>query len=460
MNYDIAVIGGGPGGYTAAIYAAKQDCRVALVERDELGGTCLNYGCIPTKSLIHSAELYDGFLKSKSVGITAEEIKVDWGKVQKNKTRIVNTLNKGVSTLLKKNNIDVFKGTARFINKNTIKIATEKEEQEISANNIIIATGSTPADISIKGNDLDGVITSKEALEFDKIPKSMAVIGGGAVGVEMAYIYNTVGTEVSIIEMAPWLISGNDELIISSLTNDFKKQGIDIFVDSKVRSIEKVGEELKVAYETKDGLKEINVEKVLMSVGRKPELGILDNLQVAVDASGIVVDEYLRTSVPNIYAIGDVTGKVMLAHVASYQGTTAVKNILGEKVKMSYKAIPSCIYTNPEVGSVGLTEKQARDKYGDEIDVSVSSFRMNGRALTIGKATGYVKIICSKKWNEILGVHMVGPNATELIAEAVLSMKLECTAEELCDTIHAHPTLSEAILETTQGILGTAIHSL
>lgn len=288
----------------------------------------------------------------------------------------------------------------------------------------------------------------------------MAVIGGGAVGVEMAYIYNTVGTEVSIIEMAPWLISGNDELIISSLTNDFKKQGIDIFVDSKVRSIEKVGEELKVAYETKDGLKEINVEKVLMSVGRKPELGILDNLQVAVDASGIVVDEYLRTSVPNIYAIGDVTGKVMLAHVASYQGTTAVKNILGEKVKMSYKAIPSCIYTNPEVGSVGLTEKQARDKYGDEIDVSVSSFRMNGRALTIGKATGYVKIICSKKWNEILGVHMVGPNATELIAEAVLSMKLECTAEELCDTIHAHPTLSEAILETTQGILGTAIHSL
>lgn len=459
MGYDIAIIGGGPGGYVAAIYAAKQNYKVALIEKDELGGTCLNYGCIPTKSLIHSAEIYGEFLDAELLGIKAKEIEIDWKITQKNKSDIVSTLTGGVSTLLKKNKIDVFKGKAEFIDKNTIKIITE-EEKEISATDIIIATGSTPIKIPIEGNDLEGVITSKEALELEEIPKSMAVIGGGVIGVEMAYIYNTVGTEVSIIEMTPNLIPNNDELIISAFTDDFKNQGINVFVDSKVQSIEKAGEELKVIYETKEGIKEVTVEKVLMSVGRKPEMKILEGLDLATDKSGIVVDEYLRTSIPNIYAIGDVTGKMMLAHVASHQGITAVKNILGEKEKMSYKVIPACIYTNPEVASVGLTEEEARAKYGDEIVVSISSFQMNGKALTMGKASGYVKIICDKKWNEILGVHIIGPNATELIAEAALSIKLECTAEELCNTIHAHPTLAEAIMETAQGILGVAIHSL
>ncbi len=460
MNYDIAIIGGGPGGYVAAIYAAKQNCKVALIEKDELGGTCLNYGCIPTKSLIHSADMYGDFLEAELFGVTAKEIEIDWKIAQKNKSDIVSTLTGGVSTLLRKNKIDVFKGRAEFIDKNTIKIIREKEEEEISAKDVIVATGSRPINIPIKGNDLDGVITSKEALELEEIPKSMAIIGGGVIGVEMAYIYNTVGTKVSIIEMTPQLIPNNDQLIISAFTDEFKNQGIDVFVDSKVQSIEKAGKELKVIYESKDGLKEVNVEKVLMSVGRKAEMKILDSLQLATNESGIVVDEYLRTSIPNIYAIGDVTGKMMLAHVASHQGITAVKNILGEKEKMSYKVIPSCIYTNPEVASVGLTEQQAKAKYGDEIKVSVSSFQMNGKALTMGKASGYIKIICSKKWNEILGVHIIGPNATELIAEAALSIKLECTAEELCNTIHAHPTLSETIMETAQGILGLAIHSL
>ncbi len=460
MNYDIAIIGGGPGGYTAAIYAAKKNCKVALIEKEKVGGTCLNYGCIPTKALIHSAEIYREFLESERFGIFAKEIKVDWEVAQKNKADIVNTLTKGVATLLRKNNVEVFKGKAEFVDKNTIKIIDEKGEQEISADNIIIASGSTPIKVPIKGSELEGVITSKEALELDEIPKSMAIIGGGVIGVEMAYIYNTVGTKISIIEMMSQLIPRNDKSIISVFTEEFQNQGIDIFVDSKVQSIEKAGEGLKVKYQTSEGLKEVNVDKVLMSVGRKPEIKILNDLQLATNKSGIVVDEYLRTSIPNIYAIGDVTGKTMLAHVASHQGITAVKNILGEKVKMLYKVIPSCIYTNPEVASVGLTEEEANTKYGDDIKVSISSFQMNGKALTMGKASGYIKIICHKKWNEILGVHIIGPNATELIAEAALSIKLECTAEELSDTIHAHPTLSEAIMETAEGIMGTAIHSL
>lgn len=460
MKFDIAIIGGGPGGYTAAIYAAKRNVKVCLIEKGELGGTCLNWGCIPTKTLIHTAESYKNLAYLEEFGINVNDVDIDWGRALKNKAKIVNNLTKGISSLLRKNKVEVFKGTAQFVDNNTIRIVNDKGEQEITADNIIIASGSEPIIIPIKGHDLEGVITSKEALELEKIPKSMAIIGGGVIGAEIAFIYNSLGTKISIIEMLPQLLGRQDQDIVRDFTEKFKNQGVQIFVESKVQSIEKTIGGLKVIYEAQEGfLQEVEVENVLMAVGRKAKFDHLKCMNLITNKSGIVVDEYLRTNIPNIYAIGDVNGKMMLAHVASHQGIAAVKNILGDKNIIDYKVIPSCIYTNPEVASVGLTEEEARGKYDDQINVGLFPFQANGKALTLGKNSGFVKIVTDKKWNEIIGVHIIGPQATELIAEAVLGIKLECTAEELSNAVHAHPSLSEAVMEAAAGTMGLAIHN-
>lgn len=458
FKYDIIIIGGGPGGYPAAIYAAKNNARVAIIEKEELGGTCLNKGCIPTKTFIKSAGLYNDMKSSQQFGITTEGVSFKWDKILKNKNKVVRGLTNGVQALLKSNGIDIYKGKGTLIDNNTVKIEGNNNET-ITGANIVIATGSKPVTIPVKGSDLGGVITSDEALDLENLPESLAIIGGGVIGVELGYVFRTFGVDVTIIEMLPEILPRQDVDAIKVVKDSLQKIGIKILTETKLLGIEKTGEMLKVNFDTKNGQDSIIAENVLISAGRKSEIDVINGLSIVTDKQGIVVDEYMRTNISNIYAIGDVTGKVMLAHVATHQALVAVKNILGKETKMNYNVIPSCIYTNPELASVGLTEEDARINYGS-VRVGLFPFAASGKAKTIGETDGFVKIICDEKYNEILGVHIVGAHATELIAEACLAIKMECTAEELADTIHAHPTLAEAVMEASEAVTGFAIHNL
>ena len=460
MKFDIAIVGGGPGGYTAAIFAAKNKQKVALIEKEKIGGTCLNWGCIPTKALIHTAEVFKLAQHSTACGVEVKGVTVNWEQAQRNKSEIVESLTSGVDNLLVKNGVTVFRGEASFLNDTTLKVKGLEGEETVEADNIIIASGSTPIMVPIPGHDLEHVITSKEALELESIPGSMAVIGGGVIGLEIGHIYQTLGTSITVIEMLPQILPREDADVAEVMSDTLKSDGMEILTGCQVSGIEKQGDKCKLTYRDKDQEHVIVVDKVLMSVGRKANFSWLDQFPIQTDKSGIVVDQYLRTSIPHIYAIGDVTGKIMLAHVASHQGIVAVRNIMGHQEPMSYKAVPSCLYTSPEAASVGLTEAAAREKHGDAVNVSYFEFQMNGKAMTMGETAGFVKIITEDKWKEIIGVHIVGPKATELIAEAVLAIRLECTAEELMNTIHAHPTLSEAVMEASAGIFGEAIHTL
>ncbi|HQA60206.1 MAG: dihydrolipoyl dehydrogenase [Tepidanaerobacteraceae bacterium] len=460
MHYDIAIIGGGPGGYVAAIYAGKKKAKVALVEKGELGGTCLNRGCIPTKSLIHGANLLQAIKSAKDFGITADNVNIDWDKLQKKTSRIVKTLTKGVENLLKANNVTVMQGRAKLSRKNTIEISGETGQSTITADNIILATGSVPTLVPIPGKELQNVMTSDQALFLGEIPSSILIIGGGVIGLEIGYVYNSFGCRITVVEMLPEILPRQDKEISLELKKQLERQGIEIYTDSMVRKIREKDGILQTVIETKEGTKTVDSEKILMATGRAPAVDAFKDIGLHIEKSGVVVDEYLKTNIDNIYAVGDVTGKSMLAHVASHQGITAVKNILGENEKIDYKAIPSCVYTSPEVASVGMTEDEARRLFRDNIRVGRFPYAASGKAKTLGEVNGFVKIISESKYNEILGVHIVGPSATELIAEAVLAIKLECTAEELANTIHAHPTLSEATMEAAFDLLAEPIHKL
>lgn len=460
MHYDIAIIGGGPGGYVAAIYAGKKKAKVALVEKGELGGTCLNRGCIPTKSLIHGANLLQAIKSAKDFGITADNVNIDWDKLQKKTSRIVKTLTKGVENLLKANNVTVMQGRAKLSRKNTIEISGETGQSTITADNIILATGSVPTLVPIPGKELQNVMTSDQALFLGEIPSSILIIGGGVIGLEIGYVYNSFGCRITVVEMLPEILPRQDKEISLELKKQLERQGIEIYTDSMVRKIREKDGILQTVIETKEGTKTVDSEKILMATGRAPAVDAFKDIGLHIEKSGVVVDEYLKTNIDNIYAVGDVTGKSMLAHVASHQGITAVKNILGENEKIDYKAIPSCVYTSPEVASVGMTEDEARRLFRDNIRVGRFPYAASGKAKTLGEVNGFVKIISESKYNEILGVHIVGPSATELIAEAVLAIKLECAAEELANTIHAHPTLSEATMEAAFDLLAEPIHKL
>ena len=460
MHYDIAIIGGGPGGYVAAIYAGKKKAKVALVEKGELGGTCLNRGCIPTKSLIHGANLLQAIKSAKDFGITADNVNIDWDKLQKKTSRIVKTLTKGVENLLKANNVTVMQGRAKLSRKNTIEISGETGLSTITADNLILATGSVPTLVPIPGKELQNVMTSDQALFLGEIPSSILIIGGGVIGLEIGYVYNSFGCRITVVEMLPEILPRQDKEISLELKKQLERQGIEIYTDSMVRKIREKDGILQTVIETKEGTKTVDSEKILMATGSAPAVDAFKDIGLHIEKSGVVVDEYLKTNIDNIYAVGDVTGKSMLAHVASHQGITAVKNILGENEKIDYKAIPSCVYTSPEVASVGMTEDEARRLFRDNIRVGRFPYAASGKAKTLGEVNGFVKIISESKYNEILGVHIVGPSATELIAEAVLAIKLECTAEELANTIHAHPTLSEATMEAAFDLLAEPIHKL
>ncbi|MDN5332636.1 MAG: dihydrolipoamide dehydrogenase [Tepidanaerobacteraceae bacterium] len=460
MHYDLVVIGGGPGGYVAAIYAAKKGAKVGLVEKGELGGTCLNCGCIPTKALSHGASVYQSLKNAGDFGIAVENVKVDWHALQKKKNSIIATLRRGVENLLKANGVSVFRGRAEVEGERSVRVVYREGEQVLTANSVILATGSKPAVIPFPGNDLPGVITSEEALSLDEIPRSMLVVGGGVIGVEMASIYGSLGADVAVVEMLPRILPRADEEISAELKKNLERKGIKIFTGSGVESVEMENGRLKANLKTQDGIRSISVDKVLVAVGRRPVTDAFENLGIRLESGWVAADERMRTNIENVYAVGDITGKFQLAHVASHQGIVAAANATGEDKVMDYRAVPSCIFTDPEVAYVGLTEREAREIHGDGVKVGRFPFIASGRALTLGETRGFVKIIADSKWNEILGVHIIGPGATELIAEAVLAIKLECTAEELADTIHAHPTLSETIMEASFDLLGIPIHKM
>ena len=459
MAKSITIIGGGPGGYVAAIKAAQLGAQVTLIEKDTLGGTCVNRGCMPTKALLQSADLLEKIRHSEIFGISTERVALDFSAVIKRKEAVVKRLVDGVAYLMRKNKIKVIQGTGTLIDSKTVGILGGKDR--ISSDSIIIATGSKPSTVSIKGINEPGVISSDEALIMDQLPKSAVIIGGGVIGLEFAQIIHRMGGKVTIIEMMPQILPAEDAEIARMLEEILKKEGIEVFTGATATNIGGDKQGNMISFTTKDGRElEISADKVLIAVGREPCIDDLEatKLGLAIDRNRLVVDEYLRTNIPNVYAIGDVIGGLMLAHKAMEEGKCAVENALGAESRMDYRAVPRCVYISPEVAGVGLTETAAREKYGN-IKVGRFPFTASGRAVIQNETAGVVKIIADTKYGEILGIHIIGPQATELIAEAVLGIKLEATFEDITSAIHAHPTLSEAVMEAALDVEGKSIHS-
>jgi len=457
---EVVIIGGGLGGYVAAIKAAQLGLKVVLVEKDKLGGVCLNWGCIPTKALVSTAELLNNLQRAGEFGIQVKDYSFDFPAIMKRKDMITKRLSSGVEQLLKANRVRVIKGEGQIIKPGTVEITDAAGEKEmIKSKNIIIATGSSVMKLPIPGIDNEGVITSDGALSLSELPSRMLIIGGGVVGIEFAGIFKALGVEVTVVEMLPRILLPIDEEIAVRLTQLLKRKGIEILTDSKVKEIKKNRQNLEVLISTADGEKKLEVEKVLLAAGRVPELGNIDvqRLGIELDKGAIKVDEKMRTNIPGIYAVGDVVGKIMLAHVASREGIVAVENISGKEVLIDYKVVPNCVFSMPEVASVGLTEEEAR-KENHNIKVSKFPFIANGKALSMGETEGMVKIIADADTSELLGFHILGAHASDLIAEGTLALSMEATAFEIVNTIHAHPTLSEAIAEAAEGITGKPIH--
>ncbi|HGM3219162.1 TPA: dihydrolipoyl dehydrogenase [Clostridioides difficile] len=460
MNTDLIVIGGGPGGYVAAIRGAQLGLSVVIVEKNELGGTCLNTGCIPTKALFKDAQVLNYFNHAEEYGIKVDKYGLDLEKVQKRKKKIIKTLTGGVKGLLKANKVIIEKGEAKLISKDSVEIKLcDGSKKTIKGKNILIASGSKSSKPAIKGADLGGVITSKEALEMTTLPKKIVIVGGGVIGIEFAGILNEFGSDVIIVEFLDSIIPMVDKEVASRLTKLLSKRGIKIIVSSKVEEIYKTDEELIVEISKNGEITKLDCTNVLISTGRELDIeGLnLEGLGIRYDKKGIEVDENYCTSMPGVYAIGDVIGGVMLAHVASEEGKVVVERMVGEKTSVDYNLVPNSIFTFPEVSTVGLSEEEVKDKNLDYI-VSKFQFSGNGKALTMNDSEGMVKIIASKDKTTIYGVHIIGPNASDLIHEAVVAMKAMLTVEEVASIMHGHPTLSEAFLEASMGILDKAIH--
>jgi len=457
---DVTIIGGGPGGYVAAIRAAHLGLKVVLIEKDKLGGVCLNRGCIPTKALVSTAEILNYIKRADEFGIKVGEFSLDFNKVMKRKDMITRRLNAGIGQLMKANKIRVIDGEGNILKPGKVEAVNKGGKKEIiESKNIILATGSSVMRIPIPGLELEGVITSDEALTLEKLPGKILIIGGGVVGIEFAGIFNSFGVEVTVVEMLSRILPPVDEEIALRLTLILKRKGIKILTDSKVENIEKINSNLEVTISTPQEKQKLSTEKVLLSAGRIPEWGNIDvdKLGLELDNRAIKVDDKMKTNLPGIYAVGDVVGKIMLAHVASAEGKVAAENIAGVKSVMNYKVVPNCVFSAPEAASVGLNEEEARNKF-DNIKISKFPYMANGKAMGMGETEGTVKAITDSDTNEILGMHILGAHASDLIAEATLGLSLEVTAEEIANTIHAHPTLAEIIAEATEGIVGKPIN--
>jgi dihydrolipoamide dehydrogenase len=459
---DLLVIGGGPGGYVAAIRAAQLGMRATVVERDALGGVCLNRGCIPTKAMLRSADLFTTMQHSSDFGILAENVRLDYEAVVTRREKVVKQLTGGVGALLQANNVPVINGSAQLDGQRVIVSAADGQQQSMSARNVMLATGSVPATPPIPGADGGRVIDSDGALLLDHVPASVLVIGGGAVGSEWANIFHSFGASVTLVEMLPTLLPVEDEDMGKMLARSFSRRGITIHTGAKLLEIldgddgEKIG-----VIEQKDGQQaRVAAEYVMIGIGRRPNasgLG-LESAQVATDRRGFVeVDDRLRTNVPNILAIGDLTGKQLLAHLASHQGVVAVEALAGQDKTMDYRVVPSCTFTHPEVATVGLSEAAARQA-GYDVRVGTFPFQASGRAMTYGETEGMVKVVSESKYGELLGVHIIGANASDLIHEAALGIRLEATLDDLADTIHAHPSLAEAVHEASLAACGSPLH--
>lgn len=465
-QFDVTIIGSGPGGYVAAVRAGQLGLKVALIEKEKderLGGTCGLRGCIPTKALLNSAHLYQKAGHFEDFGLKVEGLSFDFEKVQKYKSDVVAKNSAGVSYLMKKNKVTVFNGFGKIAGKGKVEVALNDGKKEtIETKNIIIATGSVVR--PIPGFETDGkqVVNSDHILELQQVPKSMIVIGSGAVGVEFASVYARFGCDTTIVELMPRIVPIEDEEVSKQLERSFKKQGIKVLTGVKLDTLKKTKNSVKVSgKDSKDKSVELEAEMVLVAIGRMPYLeGLgLENTKVKVSEKGVVeVNEFYETGEPNVFAIGDVVATPWLAHLASKEGILVVERIAGKKVEpINMRIVPNCTYCDPEVASVGLTEAKAREE-GYDVKVGKFPFSASGKARILGETDGFIKIVAEKKYDEVLGVHIIGPHATELLAEACLGMQLETTADELGRTIHAHPTVSESMMEAAEGVHDLTIH--
>jgi len=458
-HFQVGILGGGPGGYVCALRAAQLGLSVLLIEGQRVGGTCLNRGCIPTKALVKSAELWREMGRAGEFGLQAADLSFDFGRVMARKDQVVKTLVGGVEQLLKAAKVKVVQGWGEFREAGYLEVVDEAAGRvRFAVDDVVIATGSVPARLPVPGADLPGVLTSDDLLEESTLPESLAIIGGGVIGLEFAAIYRAFGVKVTVIEMLPTLLPNVDEEIPKRLTPLLKRDGIEVLTKTAVKEIKAGGDLLAVVVEDAKGLREISAGRVLVATGRKPNLHGVDTagLGLATERGAIKVNAGMATNLPHVYAIGDVTGGIMLAHVASTQGMVAAENIAGHPVAMSYQAVPSAIFTHPEIAAVGRTEQELKAA-GSAYRVSKFPFTANGKAQALGEPVGLVKILADDR-GVVLGASIMGPQASSLIQELVLAVEKGLNAEELARTIHAHPTLPEAVMEAAHGVLGKPLH--
>ena len=459
-KYDLIILGSGPGGYVAAIRASQLGLKTAIIEKESLGGICLNWGCIPTKALIKSAEVFDYLKHAEDYGLKIKEYDKDFNAVVNRSRNVANTMSKGVNFLMKKNKIDVIIGHGTLLPGKKVLVQSENEEKEVSAEHIIIATGARARELTNLKPDGKKIIEYRKAMTLEKQPKKMVIVGSGAIGVEFAYFYNAMGTEVTIVEYQPRIVPVEDEDISKQMEKIFVKSGIKVLTSSEVKEVQENGKTLKVIIEKDGKSSDIDADVVLSAVGIKANIENigLEELGVNVENDKIVVDSFYNTNVPGYYAIGDVTGGQSLAHVASAEGIICVEKIAGLDVdKLDYENIPGCTYSQPEIASVGLTELQAKEK-GYELKVGKFPFTASGKAQASGTPDGFIKVIFDAKYGEWLGCHMIGSGVTDMIAAAVLGRKLETTGHEVLKSVHPHPTMSEAVMEAVADAYDEVIH--
>lgn len=462
MNYDVIVIGSGPGGYVAAIRASQLGLKTAIVERDELGGICLNWGCIPTKALLKSAQVFDYLTHAADYGISLSgEAKPDFTKMVKRSRDVADGMSKGINFLMKKNKIDIIKGFGKIKPGKKVSVKDDAgKETEYSANHIIVAVGARSRELPNLPQDGKKIIGYRKAMTLESQPKSMVVVGSGAIGSEFANFYQTIGTKVTLVEFMPNIVPLEDEEVSKQLERSFKKSGMTVMTNSSVEKVDTSGANCKVTIKTAKGEEIVECDVVLSAVGIAANLENigLEDVGIITDKGKIVVDKYYQTNMPGYYAIGDCVGGQALAHVASAEGITCVEKIAGHHPEaIDYNNIPGCTYSRPEIASVGYTEKQAKEK-GFELKIGKFPFSVSGKASASGNKDGFVKLIFDAKYGEILGAHMIGANVTEMIAELVALRKLEATGHEIIKTVHPHPTLSEAVMEAAAAAYGEVIH--
>ncbi|MCP4544803.1 MAG: dihydrolipoyl dehydrogenase [Chloroflexi bacterium] len=461
QTYDVTIIGAGPGGYVGAIRAAQLGLEVALVEKENLGGVCLNWGCIPTKALLRNAEVISLLRRGKDFGFTVTGFEADFGKAVDRSRKVSKRLVKGIGALMRKNEIDVVEGTAVLKSANQVEVTlNDGGTRTLDTRNVIIATGGRAR--TIPGIEADGerVLTSREAIVLRDLPASAIVVGAGPIGMEFAQVWSTYGAQVTVVEMLPHAVPLEDEEVSLEVERAFKRRKVKLLTSTRVQGIETTDEGVRVSVSNDKGEQMLEAERALIAIGVRPNsenLG-LEQAGVQVERGYVVIDKHMRTNVPNIYAIGDVTGKLPLAHVASAQALVATETIAGvDTVELDYEAMPRCTYCHPQVASFGITEAQAVER-GYEVKVGKFPFRAIGKALGLGDYDGFVKIVADAAGGEILGGHLVGPEVTELLPELVLARNWELTPEEIARTVHAHPTLSEALMEAAHEVFGEAIH--